>query len=106
MTEELKIGEEIGEVCNRNESRKGSMMAKRTVHEYRDLVSHLECLVRVDYHACVDDNERVLWAGRAARIGSELLTVECPRATDLLRRRASRVITRSSVKIFEVTSNV
>lgn len=72
------------------------------VKEYRDLISHVERIVNVDYYACVDGKEKKEWAERAARIGSDLINSECPRASEELRERAARIIDKSADRIIGV----
>lgn len=77
------------------------MEATKTVKvaEYREAVEHLERVVNVDFHACVNAAERVRWAAIAQRVGAELLGMSSPRATAADRDRAERVIDRSASRI-------
>lgn len=74
------------------------------VAEFRNRIEHLERLVAVDYHACRGVAELVRWAGRARRIGSELIHTTCKRATadDWMRRE--RAVDRSTFLLLQVQS--
>lgn len=72
------------------------------VGEYRNLVSHMERIVNVDYHACVGTKERAQWVEIAKRFGLELIVANCPRANQELRERAERIIDRSSDRLAKV----
>jgi hypothetical protein len=70
-----------------------------TVSEFRDRIQHLEQVINVDLHACVDDKEKAICADIAKRVGHKLINTTCTRAKldDWLRRE--RIIDSSSAFI-------
>lgn len=66
------------------------------VAEFRNRVDHLMQLVKVDYHACVNDKERADWVARARKVGGELIATTCKRATQTDWDRRERALDRSA----------
>jgi nanoRNase/pAp phosphatase (c-di-AMP/oligoRNAs hydrolase) len=72
------------------------------VADFRNAIERLERIVRVDFHACVDADERAQWVERAKRAGRELIATTCKRANHNDWMRRERAIDASTDRIGEV----
>lgn len=66
------------------------------VAEFRGAIEHLERLVRSDWHACVNADERARCIASMKRVGAELICMVCKRATVEDMNRRERAIDRSA----------
>jgi hypothetical protein len=86
----------------RQEIRQSIAGAKRlSVEEYRDLIDDVWRL-GTDYHACVNDQERINWLPYAEKVRLELSTAVCGRAKEYDREKAKRASARLGDYIHEV----
>jgi hypothetical protein len=75
-----------------------------SVREFRFRISHLEDLVNRDYHACRNDTEKANWARIVRRIGGELVSTSCKRATETDWDRRERIIEASTTRLIRVAA--
>ena len=71
---------------------------KASVGEYRNTIDSLERCFHVDRHACVCDDEKILWRKRAFFWIRELESLNSPRAKEADKERASHLL--GAVKFF------
>lgn len=66
------------------------------VSGFRNLISHLERVINVDFAACVGDDEKSYCKSTVARLGEELLNTTCKRSKADDEERKTAVLARAS----------
>ncbi len=72
------------------------------VAEFRNRISTLERMIRVDLAACVGATERSRWAVSARRIAADLIATDCKRATGDDWTRRERAIDRAATLVIGI----
>ena len=82
-------------MTNRNEITIAPNAQPVPVAEFRNRISTLERMIRVDLAACVGAGERSRWAVTAAAVAVDLIRTDCKRATGADWTRRERAIDRA-----------
>lgn len=88
----------IGAVSEAIKEQAPAQLKKVSVAEFRNAIGALERCFNADRHACVGDNEKILWRKSAFFWMRELEGLTCPRAKAEDTERASRIL--ATVKRF------